>query len=98
MAIWPFIISRCKREELGEVVVNHERIHFRQQLEMLFFPFFIWYALEYLIRWLQLRNKNAAYLGIGFEKEAYSNETQMAYLKNRRPYGWLKYIRNAAEG
>ena len=33
--------------------LNHERIHTRQQLELLFLPFFLLYILEWLFRLLQ---------------------------------------------
>ena len=32
------------------------------------------------------------YFLIPFEQEAYDNEKDMNYLKNRKPYAWLKYI------
>lgn len=34
--------------------LNHERIHTRQQLELLFLPFFLLYLLEWLFRLLQI--------------------------------------------
>ena len=40
--------------------LNHERIHSRQQRELLYLPFFLFYLLEYLFRLLQtfLPDKN----------------------------------------
>jgi len=32
-----------------------------------------------------------AYLAVKFEKEAYLNQNNMNYLKERKPYAWLKY-------
>jgi hypothetical protein len=92
MAVWPFVISRISREDLGETVLHHEKIHFRQQLEMLFVFFFIWYTLEYLIRWIKLKNRYNAYRTISFEKEAYENERNQKYLAVRKPFVWFKYI------
>jgi hypothetical protein len=34
--------------------LNHERIHTRQQLELLFLPFFLLYLLEWLFRLIQI--------------------------------------------
>ena len=34
--------------------LNHERIHIRQQLELLYLPFFLLYLLEWLFRLLQI--------------------------------------------
>ena len=74
------------------VFVNHEKIHLRQQLEMLILPFFIWYFLEYLVRLVQYKNKDLAYRNISFEREAYANETDLDYLKNRSFFRFLNYI------
>jgi hypothetical protein len=92
MAVWPMVISKYKRSELGEDVMNHERIHFRQQLEMLFIFFFLWYAAEYFIRLAKYGDKQLAYKNIGFEKEAYFNESDPEYVRNRKPFNWLKLI------
>jgi hypothetical protein len=79
-----------KKEELV-ILLNHERIHIRQQLELLILPFFILYIAEWLILLLKYKNKDQAYRSISFEMEAYDNEDRFDYLKNRKPYAWLKY-------
>ena len=71
MAIWPFILIKEKRFTEDFVFMNHEKIHFRQQIEMLVIPFYIWYCLEFLLRWIQYKKKRLAYLNISFEREAY---------------------------
>lgn len=95
MAIWPFIVSKLSREDLGEIVVNHEKIHFRQQIEMLFIFFYLWYFVEYLIRLLGGKNKEMAYRDISFEKEAYQFQANEDYLKKRKLYSWVKFVKNA---
>ena len=92
MAVWPFIISKYKKDDLGEIVVNHERIHFRQQLELLFVFFFLWYTIEYLVRWIKLGNRFEAYRAISFEKEAYKFESDFQYLERRSWFAWLKFL------
>jgi hypothetical protein len=72
--------------------MNHERIHLRQQIELLVIPFFIWYSIEYLIRLLHYKNKRQAYLNISFEREAYENEKDLEYLNHRPFLMFLKYI------
>ena len=60
----------------------------------LFVPiFFLWYGLEWLCRLVQYRNSNKAYRNISFEREAYANEKDLAYLGSRKPYAWTKYLR-----
>lgn len=73
------------------VIVNHEKIHWRQQVEMLVIPFYLWYITEYLIKRLT-RNKGDAYRAISFEREAYTRQDTMDYLQTRKPYSWTRYI------
>lgn len=83
--------SRFLSADEMTTLLNHERIHVRQQLELLILPFFIIYISEWLILLLKYRNKNLAYRNISLEKEAYDNAGELSYLKNRRPYAWLSY-------
>jgi hypothetical protein len=96
MAIWPFIISRVPFQELGEKAVRHEKIHFRQQLELLIFPFYLWYSVEYFSRLISTGNRHQAYRSICFEKEAYANERNENYLKERRAFSWIFYLKKSA--
>ena len=60
--------------------MNHERIHLRQQIELVVIPFYIWYSLEYFFRWIHYRNKRQAYLNISFEREAYKKKKDLKYI------------------
>jgi len=75
---------------LGKYTVNHEKIHWRQQLEMLIIFFYVLYLLEYFIRLFMLGN---AYMNISFEREAFDNQNNPEYLEKRKPYSWVKYIK-----
>ena len=77
----------------SEVVINHERIHTRQMLELLIIPFYIWYIFEWIIRYLQWKNSYRAYQNISFEKEAYANQNDLEYLKKRKLWKFLNYSR-----
>lgn len=92
MTVFPFIILKYHLDKENSVFVNHEKIHLRQQLELLVLPFYIFYILEYIIRLIQYKNKDLAYRNISFEREAYANETDLNYLKNRSFFGFLNYI------
>jgi hypothetical protein len=46
---------------------------------------------EYLVRFVQYKNRDLAYRNISFEREAYSNETNIGYLKSR-PVLNLEYL------
>ena len=75
--------------EMDEHLLNHERIHTRQMLEMLIVGFYLWYVIEWLIR---LTMKGNAYRSISLEREAYSNEGNLNYLQQRKTYSWIKYL------
>ncbi len=66
--------------------LNHELIHVRQQRELLYIPFFVWYALEWLVLLVKYRDRHQAYMNIRFEKEAYRHQNDLSYLKRRRHY------------
>jgi len=92
MAVFPFVLMKYDFDKTNQTFVNHEKIHLRQQIEMLVLPFFIFYFLEYLVRLIQYKNAALAYRNISFEREAYTNETDFDYLKNRSFFQFLKYI------
>ncbi len=91
IALWPFIVVRDPALKRDAVFVNHERIHLRQQRELLVLPFYIIYAIEYGIRLVQYRSSKEAYRNISFEREAYANEENLSYLKKRKPWNFVKY-------
>lgn len=78
---------------LGERTLNHERIHTRQGYEMAWLFFYAWYVIEFIIRLIQYRNANKAYRNISFEREAFANDDDFDYLKNRKPFAFLKYLK-----
>jgi hypothetical protein len=92
LTVFPFVLVKYALDKENEIFVNHERIHLRQQLELLVIPFFVWYFLEFLVRFIQYKNWNLAYRNISFEREAYSNEKDLDYLKRRSFWSFLKYI------
>lgn len=78
--------------KLSRQVINHERIHTRQQMEMLILPFYIMYVLEWLVRFAMCRNWMKAYYALSFEREAYDNMNNLEYLKKRRLFAWVRYF------
>nr|WP_026753903.1 hypothetical protein [Sediminibacter sp. Hel_I_10] len=92
LTIFPFIILKYEHLKTDAVLMNHERIHLKQQLELLILPFFIWYFLEFIVRLVQFRKWNTAYRNISFEREAYKNEQNLKYLPSRSLLSFLKYL------
>lgn len=91
IALYPFIIVRKPTFKNDAMLIRHERIHLRQQLELLVLPFYLLYVLNYLFNLLRFKNHHMAYLNIVFEKEANAHEANPAYLSGRRLWAWLKY-------
>ena len=92
LTVFPFVVLKHRDSHSDLVLLNHERIHLRQQLELLVLPFFIWYGLEFLVRWMRNQDRNLAYRKISFEQEAYANEKDLHYLKQRSFWRFLKYL------
>jgi hypothetical protein len=93
LTVFPFVFIKHRTDSANSVFLNHEKIHIRQQLELLILPFYIWYFFEYLLRLLEYKNTHLAYRNISFEREAYANEDQLDYLKKRPIFSFLNYLR-----
>ena len=90
LAINLFGLLFCKKDaKINDVIVNHESIHTSQMKEMLYIPFYLWYVTEWLIK---LLSKGNAYRNISFEREAYDNQYNLNYLKERKRYSWIKRL------
>ncbi len=92
LAIYPFIFLRDRELKENLKIINHEKIHLRQQIELLWVFFFLWYGTEFLIRWIQFGNPLVAYFNISFEKEAYANEYDLSYLNKRKVWNFTNYL------
>lgn len=89
ITLFPFIICRNKN---NKVMLNHESIHIRQQLELLVIPFFIIYIFNWLYNVIKYSgDTNRAYEEIIFEKEAYANEYNLNYLSIRQIWSCFRY-------
>lgn len=92
IALFPFVFLRHASLKEDVLLVNHERIHLRQQLELLILPFFVFYVLEFIWRFLQYRSCYLAYKNISFEREAYTNEKDLNYMESRSFWGFVGYL------
>ena len=92
ITLYPFIFIKNPEDKSNSVLINHEKIHLRQQLELLVIFFYIWYVVEYYYWFLKLKNPQKAYLRISFEREAYTMEHDLNYLKKRRFWAFRKYF------
>lgn len=116
VTMWPVIFARKSRRPLKTHEENHEKIHLRQQLEVLIasaavlaalililgWPwwwmlvslavYYAGYGIDYAVRYFAYGSPNEAYRNIAAEQEAYLNEHDRAYLRQRRPFAWIRYI------
>ncbi len=90
ITLWPFIL--LKPTSPSKELLNHEKIHLRQQAELLVIPFYVWYFTEWCFYYIITGNWWRAYYRISFEKEAYANECNLDYLKKRKFWAFLKYL------
>ena len=82
---------------------NHESIHYRQEVELLFILFYLLYGIEYVMKLIAVvitglaKRKTdidfkRAYMSVSLEREAYEHHYDNGYLDNRRHYAWLRYV------
>jgi len=93
ITLFPFVFLKDAKLKTNLVLVNHERIHLKQQLELLILPFYMWYGVEFLIRLFQYKKWDMAYSNISFEREAYTNEKDLNYIKSRSLFSFFKYFK-----
>ncbi len=92
LSLWPFIILKNDSLKDDIVLINHEKIHLKQQQELLIIPFYVLYVLEWLIRSLLYWDSYKGYKNISFEREAYFNERNLDYTSERSTFGFIKYL------
>lgn len=91
MNIFGFIFARKEFKELSKRTLNHEAIHTAQMREMAYIFFYLWYAIEWLIK-LCRYNRHDAYRAISFEREAYTHQEDYNYLNRRKHFLWWKDV------
>ena len=91
ITLYPYIIYRCKEEEVPERTKRHEMIHIHQQRELGVIGFYILYTYYWLKKLAKYKNFSVAYYNIPFEIEAYKNEHMHDYLDHRVKHAWKQY-------
>lgn len=94
ISLFPFIFLKNAKDKNNKVLINHEKIHIRQQLELVLVFFYFLYLAEYFYWLLKYKNKEIAYRSISFEREAYTNENNLNYLKQRKCWSFVKFYQN----
>lgn len=92
ITLFPFIILKKLEYKQNQILLNHEKIHLRQQVELLVIFFYLWYVIEYYYLYFKLKDSFLAYKSISFEREAFAMENDMNYLEERKIWSFWKYI------
>ena len=80
MMLFGVIFARKKYKPLSAVVINHEAIHAAQARDCK--GYFLFYC-RYLWMWIRY-----GYRKNPFEKEAFTYQSDLSYLENRKPCTW----------
>ena len=92
ITLYPFGIFLKKLDYPDiDTLVNHETVHWQQQKEMLVLPFYLWYGIEWIVNIFKFGKR--AYVKLSFEQEAYNNQKNLDYLKTRKKFSWIKYLK-----
>lgn len=81
------------RKQLNQIDVNHENIHTAQMKELLYIGFYIWYLIEWILRLILVKDSIKAYKMISFEVEAYKEQDNLDYLRNRKHFNWYEVFK-----
>jgi hypothetical protein len=92
MALFPFILVKHPQDLADARLIRHEYIHIWQQIELFIVPFYVLYLLNYLWNRIKGQQHEQAYYNICFEKEAFLNDHNENYLRERQLWSFRKYI------
>lgn len=94
ITIGPLIFIKKHNPPLSDtqhrILVNHEKIHVKQGLGLLFLGFWLLYLLFWVFALVKTRNPYEAYRDIPFEREAYCNDYDLEYQPGY--FSWLRYL------
>ena len=92
MALFPFILVKRVSYKDDKTLINHEKIHLIQQIELLLVFFYLFYILHYFFNLLRYRDHKKAYMNIVFEREAFTMDNDLLYLKGRKLFSWIRFF------
>lgn len=85
------------RNEMSVATKRHETIHFQQFLELFFIGFVVLYFYYWLKNLASGMDGESSYFSIPFEREAYDNDWDQDYLRDRKRFAWWDYRRTDNE-
>ena len=91
--LFGIIVVRKECFPISRRTINHEIIHSHQIKELFIVGFYVWYLTEWFLRLIYYRNLKKAYKTICFEKEAFSNDANFEYLRSRKQFAFISYLK-----
>lgn len=88
--LWIWIYEGRRWKNSIAKTIRYQNIHYIQQLELGFLISWLVWAILMLRSWIL--NGKDAYMNHPWKKEAYENEHDIKYLKNRKFLAWIKYV------
>lgn len=92
ITLFPFIFLASTEIKQNNQIVQHEKIHLRQELELFVVLFYLIYFTEFLVGYVRYNDRYKAYRNISFEREAFDNDLNPDYLKIRQSWSWWRYF------
>ena len=93
-AFFPFIILRYHKHPMNDTWIQHETIHHYQSLESLYLMNIYWELEKLYARHILWYDHMNTYLYQSIEQEAYLNQENPDYLKNRKTFWFWKHMFN----
>lgn len=87
--IYPFIIGTSWKKN-QPILMNHEKIHLKQEKELLIIPFLIVHVLSFFLILIRRLSIVKAYKTSVFEREAFAHEENLEYLNTRKLFAWIR--------
>ncbi len=74
ITLYPWVFVLYSKAQTPRYLVEHEFVHVRQVRALGWLRFYASYLWEYFGHLLRLRSRDAAYMAVSFEKEAYAKQ------------------------
>jgi hypothetical protein len=89
ICLWPWCMIYNEKKH-SDLLLNRYLIFLEQKKELLFIGFYIWFVIEFLLRFAMTWNIRESYKKISFVLEADFGEPNLAYTIDRHHYDWAR--------
>lgn len=90
----PWAVYAAPKAIILDNDLNHEAIHQKQWNELTWIGFMLFYAIEYIVKLFKYKKGYSTYRNLSFEREAYANDRNDSYLKQRKRFAFIKHLKH----